>query len=1112
MRSLLNSRWRVTVLIAVCLGLVVTVTVRPKASASGVVISQVYGGGGNAGATLKNDFIELFNAGTVPMSLTGWSVQYASATGNSWTNKTILTGTIQPGHYYLIQESAGSGGTQDLPTPDLTGSINLSGSAGKVALVASTTTLTAPSGGCPTDTNIVDLVSYGGNCAEGGAAAPGTTNSTAVIRNDGGATDTNNNKADFATGTPTPRNSSCTLAGCLAPTNPTISAAPIAVVQGDPVLLTVNVTPGANPTSTGIAVTGDLTAIGGSPTQKFADDGTDGDVTAADGVFSFAAPPIAQPATFQFTMSAVDAQARAATPATLRLTVNALTPIHDIQGSGTVSPSAGKSVTTRGIVTGVKYNGFFIQAPAGETDDDPNTSEGVFVYTSSTPAAAAVVGNYVQVSGTVSEFKSTSTDPDGLSMTELTGPTTTLLSTGSTMPDAVSLTTSDLTAAASIFALEKYEGMRVHIDTVVSTSGTDGTLSEPNATSTSSGIFFAVLPGTARPFREEGIETPLPVPPEAASPATVPVFDANPERIGVDTFSVFLDPKTAAVYPPPPGTTLEVTSGVTVLNVTGPLDYANRSYIVDAEGWNMPSVSSANMSVQPVRPRTNEEFTVATMNLARFYDTTNDAGVSDVALTQAAFDMRLAKASMAIRNVMQTPDIIGVEEVKNLPTLQALADTVNLDAVTAGQPALHYEPFLMEGHDVGGIDVGCLVRSDKVSVSSTEQVGYDTLFSDGSFLNDRPSLVLHATIQNPPYEPYPVTVVVNHLRSMSGIDGTDGTRVRAKRLAQTVELAGCLQWLQANGAHVVSVGDYNAFDVNDGYVDVMGLLKGDEADEAHVTLWAPSPVTPQLFDLISLAQADQRYSFVFDGNAQELDHILASADVHANAIEYARMNADFPESLRGDPTRPERLSDHDPIVGYFSVPDIDTTAPTLTLPDPISIEGNAFGGATVTYTASAFDVVDGNVVPVCAPASGALFQLGTTKVTCTAVDARGNRASGSFDVTVSDTSSPTIRRATPTAATLWPPNHAMTPITIQVSVSDTVDPAPSCYITRVSGNDGATADDWQITSPLTLNLRAERLGPGKGRTYTIGVQCADASGNVSLPTSTTVFVPHDQRK
>ncbi len=121
-----------------------------RASTSGVVISQVYGGGGNSGATFKNDFIEVFNAGSTTANLSGWSVQYASAAGTTW-QVTNLSGTLAPGQYFLVQEAQGAGGTTALPTPNATGTIAMSATSGKVALVSSTNAL---SGGCPVGGNI----------------------------------------------------------------------------------------------------------------------------------------------------------------------------------------------------------------------------------------------------------------------------------------------------------------------------------------------------------------------------------------------------------------------------------------------------------------------------------------------------------------------------------------------------------------------------------------------------------------------------------------------------------------------------------------------------------------------------------------------------------------------------------------------------------------------------------------------------------------------------------------------------------------------------------------------------------------------------------------------
>ncbi|HEX3560454.1 MAG TPA: lamin tail domain-containing protein, partial [Pyrinomonadaceae bacterium] len=138
-----------------------------QAVSTGVVISQVYGGGGNAGATLKNDYIELFNRGNAAVSLSGWSVQYAATAGTSWQVTALSNLTLQPGQYYLVQEAAGAAGTTSLPTPDATGTINMSGTAGKVALVNSTTALTGS--GCPFGASVVDFVGFGTgtNCFEG---------------------------------------------------------------------------------------------------------------------------------------------------------------------------------------------------------------------------------------------------------------------------------------------------------------------------------------------------------------------------------------------------------------------------------------------------------------------------------------------------------------------------------------------------------------------------------------------------------------------------------------------------------------------------------------------------------------------------------------------------------------------------------------------------------------------------------------------------------------------------------------------------------------------------------------------------------------------------------
>ena len=293
-----------------------------------VKISQVYGGGGNSGSTYTNDFIELYNSGSTPVTINGWSVQDTSAAGTDWNNATNgpptpLSGTIQPGHYYLIQGAVGLNGTTPLPTPDVVGSLSLSGTNSKVALVASTTPLSGP---CPLGGLVVDFVGYGSaNCAEGGAAAPVLTNTTAAVRRGNGCTDTDNNHADFVTSGPIPRNSSSPVNQCGGdPTQPSGLgiASPAALDPSGNTLLTVNVTPASAPPSTDITVNGDLTSIGGAASQQFYDDGTNGDATAGDKVFSFratVAPSITTGAK-SIVATITDAQARIAT-APITLTV-----------------------------------------------------------------------------------------------------------------------------------------------------------------------------------------------------------------------------------------------------------------------------------------------------------------------------------------------------------------------------------------------------------------------------------------------------------------------------------------------------------------------------------------------------------------------------------------------------------------------------------------------------------------------------------------------------------------------------------------------------------------------------------------------------------------------
>jgi hypothetical protein len=179
------------------------------ATSPNVVVSQVYAGGGNSGAVYANDFVELFNRGSTPIDVAGWTVQYASASSSSWS-ATALSGTIAPGDHYLVALASGGAFGAALPAADATGTTNLANAGGKVAVVTNATPLTSA-----TDSTVRDLVGYGTATEyEGSGAAPALTSTTAAVRSGGGCTDTGDNASDFTTAAPVPRNVAGTAATC----------------------------------------------------------------------------------------------------------------------------------------------------------------------------------------------------------------------------------------------------------------------------------------------------------------------------------------------------------------------------------------------------------------------------------------------------------------------------------------------------------------------------------------------------------------------------------------------------------------------------------------------------------------------------------------------------------------------------------------------------------------------------------------------------------------------------------------------------------------------------------------------------------------------------------
>ena len=192
------------------------------AGASGVVVSQVYGGGGNAGSTFRNDYVELFNASSSTVDLSGWTVQYATAAGTTWQT-TPLSGSVGPGRYYLVQLASNADVGAALPPAEATGTSNLGGISGKIALVRTSAALMcgASAGSCSAEALVEDLVGYGSaSDFEGAGSAAAVSNTSAALRGNGGCTDTGNNGADFESAPPAPRNSASPARACAGTPSP----------------------------------------------------------------------------------------------------------------------------------------------------------------------------------------------------------------------------------------------------------------------------------------------------------------------------------------------------------------------------------------------------------------------------------------------------------------------------------------------------------------------------------------------------------------------------------------------------------------------------------------------------------------------------------------------------------------------------------------------------------------------------------------------------------------------------------------------------------------------------------------------------------------------------
>jgi predicted extracellular nuclease len=839
--------------------------------------------------------------------LTGWSVQYASSAGSSW-QKTDLNGTLQPGQYYLIQEAQGAGGTTDLPTPNASGTIAMSATAGKVALVNSTILLT---GTCPS-TNIVDFVGYGTatNCSEGSPTA-NLSNTTAVLRQANGAIDTDNNSADFTVSAPNPRNSVADAAPAVASIVPADGASGVALESiitmtfSEPVTVT-----GAwftlSCTVSGIhsaSVAGGPTIFTLAPTTPFVNGDLCTVTVLAAQVTDLDSAPDTMTADFTASFSTGDA------------CLAPYIPIYSIQGHGLTAAITGP-VTTKGVVIGYyegpapALGGFYIQDPTG--DGDETTSDGIFVFTSST-IHAVTLGDVVRVTGQATEFQA---------QTEITNVTSVVpCGTGTVTPVDV------LLPFPTVEYAERYEGMLVRLPQTLSVTehfqlgrfgqvvlSTDGRLLQPTNA----------------------------VPPGAAANALQAANDLNRIIIDDDLNNQNPDPILFGRNGHPLSASNTLRIGDTATGIVGVMTYTWAGNSASGNAYRVRPIQALGGSInfeaanpRPlVVPAVGGTLKVVGMNLLNFFNTfdglpdtidncTNGVGGAATdcrgADTPAEFDRQWPKTIAAMQAM--NPDIIGVNELENdgygpTSAIQFLVDRLNAATAPGTYAFIDVDARTGQVNALGtdAIKVALLYKPAVVM-----PIGRTAVLNTVAFVNggdgaprSRPSLAqafehkaTHARL----------IVDVNHLKSKGSAcdapDAGDGQgNCNAVRVHAANELVG---WLATDPTgtrepNILLIGDYNSYAME----DPIAVIEG-----AGFT------------NLIAHFLGAEAYSYVFDGQSGYLDHALAStylvsqitgvSNYHINADEPSVLdyNTDFksPAQIASLYAADQfRISDHDPVI------------------------------------------------------------------------------------------------------------------------------------------------------------------------------------------------------
>jgi predicted extracellular nuclease len=721
--------------------------------------------------------------------------------------------------------------------------------------------------------------------------------------------------------------------------------------------------------------------------------------------------------------------------------------IREIQGATHISPKNGLIVSgVAGIVTTKTTNGFWMQDPAPDADDA--TSEGIFVFTSGAPTTVTV-GDAVTVSGRVSEFRPGTT---GLTITELVSPTVVVRTTGNPLPPAIAIgpagrvpptevieddaapdvETSGVFDPASdgIDFWESLEGMRVDLGPVVITG--------PSAFDEIGVLANNGAGATGRTARG-GI--------------VISATDKNPEKVLLRGIG----------FDMPDSNTGDHLAG----SIVGVVGYDFNNFMVEVPVAPTRIADGATREVTTA-PGPNQ-LTIATFNVENL-----DPG-----------DATFATMANLIVNNLRSPDIISLEEIQDNDgptntavvsadvTLTKLRDAV----VAAGGPTYDWRLINpvddQDGGEPGGnIRQAFFFRTDR-GVAFVDRPGAGSTtsnavvnnggdpqlqFSPGrldptnpAFNTSRKPLAAEFT-----YNGHRVIAVANHWNSKGGDDPLWGHRQppilssEAQRVAQATVVRDFVQQILAidASAKVVVLGDLNDFEWS-----------------APLMTLKSAPMN----DLIETLPANERYTYVFEGNSQTLDHILVSNSLLSRSTtDVVHVNAEFWD----------QASDHDPQVATITL--ADTTAPTITVTQTPAPNTNGWNNTNVTV---AFTCADDVAIQSCVGSTTLTAETAGTTVTGTATDTSGNTATASTTVRI-DKTAPTF---TWTGATTYGIDDTLALDCAIVETLSGVDPALPSFCDDAAGP-------------------ASALGPG---TYTLMAAATDRAGNSGTATLTFTITVDD---